>query len=73
MSKVFMRASVNAEKLQFYYSTDGSQWNTIGNTLDFGKLSDDYARGFTGAMAGLFAQDIMYENTWAYFDYLKVK
>ncbi|MGJ1318070.1 family 43 glycosylhydrolase [Sphingobacterium spiritivorum] len=73
VKKVFMRASVNAEKLQFYYSTDGSQWNTIGNTLDFGKLSDDYARGFTGAMAGLFAQDIMYENTWAYFDYLKVK
>ena len=58
-----MRVSINTDKLQFYYSADGAQWNTIGTSMDFGKLSDDYAQGFTGAMVGLFAQDIMYENT----------
>lgn len=73
IKKVFMRASVDKDQLQFYYSTDGTQWSAIGSPLSFGQLSDDYAQGFTGAMAGLFAQDIMYENTWAYFDYLKVK
>ncbi|WP_454059735.1 family 43 glycosylhydrolase [Elizabethkingia ursingii] len=73
VKRIFMRVSINADKLQFYYSADGAQWSKIGTSLDFGKLSDDYAQGFTGAMVGLFAQDIMYENTWAYFDYLKVK
>ena len=70
---VWMRATIDHGELQFYYSTDGSEWTSIGPILDFGKLSDDYTGGFTGAVAGLFAQDGVYESTWAAFDYFSNK
>lgn len=63
MNKVFMRANIRGTSLQYYYSLDNKHWRKIGAELDFGKLSDDYADGYTGAMAALFAQDLMYENS----------
>ena len=66
---VFMRLETDGYSLRFFYSLDGKQWHAVGGPLDFGKLSDDYTGGYTGAMAGLFVQDLMYENKWASFDY----
>ena len=71
--KVFMRINILKDKLQFSYSVDAQQWHGIGAALDFNKISDDYNNGYTGAMVGLFAQDIMFENRWASFDYFELK
>ncbi len=68
-----MKVEIDQGKLQFYYSLSEGTWKPIGALLDFGKLSDDYAVGFTGAVVGLYAQDMMYESTWALFDYFKVE
>ena len=69
---IYMRMSINQASVQFYYSKNGNDWTAIGPALDFGKISDDYAEGYTGAMAALFAQDLMYETNWADFDYFKI-
>lgn len=71
-TSVYMRMKIDWDKVQFFYSLDGKDWLAIGPVLDFGKLSDDYADGYTGAMAALFAQDLMYEDRWAHFDYFKM-
>jgi hypothetical protein len=38
--------------------------------LDFSRLSDEANGGFTGAMVGLAVQDLMFEDSWADFDFL---
>ena len=70
--KIYMRLNVDKDKLQFSYSLDAHQWLTVGEPLDFNKISDENTGGFTGAMVGLFAQDMMFENKWALFDYFEV-
>lgn len=69
--KIYMKMVVKQNILQFYYSLDGTQWEKAGNNCDFSKISDDYTGGFTGAMAGIFCQDLMYANQWANFDYFE--
>lgn len=71
--KVYMRVVIEGYKLQFYYSLDHKQWHQAGSDYDFSKISDDYAGGFTGAMVGLFCQDLIYSNLWAKFDYFLQK
>lgn len=68
-SRVFMRAEIDRERLQFSASPDGVTWQSIGPVLDFSKISDDYAQGFTGAMIGLCAQDLSGNRHHADFDY----
>ena len=75
--RIYLRARVDGEKLQFSASPDAKAWRNIGPVLDFSKLSDDYGGTlrFTGAMVGLCAQDL--GGTWAradfgYFDYQDV-
>lgn len=55
---LYLRASMDRDRLQFSASPDGKAWHDIGPVLDATKLSDDYAAGFTGAMIGLCAQDL---------------
>jgi len=69
---IYMKISIDGYNLQYLYSLDGIKWETIGEALDFSKISDDYAVGYTGAMVGLFASDLMYEDKWAHFHYFKV-
>lgn len=71
-TSIYMRMQIAREEVKFFYSLDGKKWQPIGPALDFGKISDDYAGGYTGAMVGLYAQDLMYENQWAHFDYFNV-
>src|SRR5262249_53222445 len=47
-------------KLRFLYCAAGSEWKDLGLEKDFTKLSDEYATpiGFTGAFAGITANDM---------------
>lgn len=75
----YLKAKVDYEELQFYYSQDGENWNKIGPVLDASKISDDNVelavngvmldQGFTGAFIGLCAQDLSGQKKPAYFDF----
>jgi xylan 1,4-beta-xylosidase len=69
--RVFLRAEVDGERLQFGGSPDGAAWENIGPVLDMSRLSDDYGSTlrFTGAMVGLCAQDLGGTHATADFDY----
>jgi xylan 1,4-beta-xylosidase len=68
---VYLRVDFSYDSLYFSYSADKEKWSRIGPVFDFTQLSDEHNKyGFTGAMVGVAAYDMMYENTWAYFDYL---
>jgi len=68
---IYLRATVDNERLQFRASPDGETWRNIGPVLDMSKLSDDYGSTlrFTGAMVGMCAQDIGGTHAVADFDY----
>lgn len=66
--RVFMRARIDCDTLRFSASPDGSAWHEVGSVLDFSKISDDYAQGFTGAMIGLCTQDLSGNHLHADFD-----
>ncbi len=68
---IFLRATVEDERLQFSASPDGKTWRSVGPELDLSRLSDDYGSTlrFTGAMVGLCAQDVGGTNVVADFDY----
>jgi xylan 1,4-beta-xylosidase len=59
---VFLRASVNRDALQFYWSADGDTWEAAGENLDHSLLCDEVGKGeganFTGAFVGMCCQDI---------------
>jgi xylan 1,4-beta-xylosidase len=69
--QVFLRAEIRRERLQFLASPDGLDWQKIGPVLDMAKLSDDYGNylHFTGAFAGLCAQDLNGTGAAADFDF----
>jgi xylan 1,4-beta-xylosidase len=72
--RCYLKASINTERLQFRYSRDGSEWHDIGPALYTGLLADEYKQklSFTGAFAGLCAQDLrgtMLHADFDYFDY----
>lgn len=78
--RVYLKAEIDDERLQFYYSQDGDNWLTIGPILDASTLSDENAelkhegffmdQGFTGAFIGLCVQDLSGRRKHADFDYL---
>lgn len=69
---VYLRATLDRDRLQFSASPDGGAWREIGPVLDATKLSDDYAAGFTGAMIGLCAQDLGGTLATADFDFFEL-
>jgi len=73
--KCFLRASIDHQHLQFSASPDGRAFKPIGPVLDASKLSDDYGAGFhfTGAFAGICAQDLSGTRASADFDYFELK
>lgn len=80
-ARVYLRLTLHDTELQFYYSLDGSDWKTIGPTLDASKISDEYAThlvdgyftdwGFTGAFIGLCAHDLSGGRKAADFNYFR--
>lgn len=73
-AKIFLRAEINYEKLQFSASPDGEDWQKIGEILDMNKLADDYANNlfFTGTFVGLCVQDLNGTGKSADFDYFEM-
>lgn len=78
--EVWLRATVQREKLNFSYSIDGDTWQEIGGTLDASIISDDYVcnkfeykAAFTGAFIGMCCQDVSGRGKWAYFDSFEYK
>jgi xylan 1,4-beta-xylosidase len=69
--RIYLRAAIDYQRLQFSASPDGKTWRAMGPFLDASKLSDDYGQGlhFTGAMVGLCAQDVGGARRAADFDY----
>ncbi|WP_274648569.1 glycoside hydrolase family 43 protein [Paenibacillus humicola] len=77
--RVYLKASLDHERLQFHYSPDGKSWTAVGPVLDASKISDEHAesvtagfrfdQGFTGAFIGVCAQDLSGRRTHADFDY----
>jgi xylan 1,4-beta-xylosidase len=74
-SRCYLKLSIRLDVVKFYYSQDGQQWKPIGPNLDFGKLADEYENklGFTGAFAGMCAQDLSGQRKYADFDYFEYK
>jgi xylan 1,4-beta-xylosidase len=74
-SRIYLRATIDHQRLQFSASPDGKLWRAIGPCLDASKLSDDYGQGlhFTGAMIGLCAQDVGGTRRAADFDYFDLR
>ncbi|WGL18313.1 glycoside hydrolase family 43 protein [Microbulbifer bruguierae] len=72
---IYLRAQVNFEKLDFLWSSDGENWQKIGQTLDYSIVSDEAGRGegasFTGAFVGMACQDISGANRPADFDFFE--
>ncbi len=73
--RVYLRAEIDYEKLNFSYSTDNKNWHGIGGALDMTVLSDETnsCGGFTGTFIGLCAQDLSGLKKIADFDYLTYK
>lgn len=70
--KIFMKATIYNDSIQFAYSSDGKLWKKYGYSFYSGQLADENNRnGFTGAVAGICAQDMEYERKYAFFDYFK--
>lgn len=69
---VYLRGEVHREKLQFFWSLDGEEWNTFGPMLDASKMSDEYPESFehfTGTFVGVTCIDTYRHQATADFDY----
>lgn len=71
--RCYLRVNVDYDRLQFYYSRDGSDWKKIGPVCDASTLSDEYCKEgqFTGAFVGLCCQDISGQRKHADFDWFE--
>ncbi|MFZ5941339.1 MAG: glycoside hydrolase family 43 protein [Bacteroidota bacterium] len=70
----FFRAEVHYDKLRFFHSSDGKNWQQIGPIYDYSTLSDEYGAGggdahFTGSFVGLCCQDLSGNRKAADFEY----
>ena len=66
--KYYLKANLDNTSLMFFYRNQGEdQWLQVGGVLDSTILSDDYAEGFTGMMAGLAVQDVSGQGGYADF------
>jgi len=72
--KVYLRAELDSDSIRFSYSSDSKTWKQYGKAFWSGQLSDENNKyGFTGAMVGICAQDMVYQDKWAGFDYFEYK
>ncbi|MGF1656694.1 MAG: glycoside hydrolase family 43 protein [Verrucomicrobiales bacterium] len=64
-----LRFQLQGVSLQFSWSPDGLDWQDLGPELDATVLSDDFAKGFTGAFAVIAAHDMTGGAKPAWFEY----
>jgi xylan 1,4-beta-xylosidase len=72
---IYLKATMNFNKIQFFYRLDAHSWQPIGPTLYSGNLADSYQRklSFTGAFVGMCAQDLRGTRLHADFDFFDYK
>ena len=74
---VYLRASVDRERLQFHWSAEGESWTTVGGVLDYSLLCDEVGKGeganFTGAFVGMCCQDIAATGRHADFQWFEYR
>ena len=63
--RVYLGFDLDAERLSFRYSPDGTSWTRIGWEMDSSILSDEHAVpcGFTGSFVALCCQDLTGQRT----------
>ncbi|MBC8081370.1 MAG: glycoside hydrolase family 43 protein [Gorillibacterium sp.] len=71
--RIYLRANVKYDQLQYSYSCNSENWIIAGPILDAGILSDEYANGwaFTGSFVGICCQDLSGRGGYADFDYFE--
>lgn len=71
--RCYLRVMIDYDKLQFYYSKSGDDWQKIGSVCDASTLSDEHCMEgqYTGAFVGLCCQDISGRRKHADFDYFE--
>jgi xylan 1,4-beta-xylosidase len=70
-----LRAHVAERAIGFWWSADGETWQPIGSIFSTGQLADEYDAkdSFTGAFAGMAAQDVAYRRKTADFAYFSLR
>ncbi len=75
---VWLRATVEFDKLRFSWSLDGERWTQHEGELDYSLISDEAGRGlskgFTGAFVGMACHDISGRRQpadFAFFEYVE--
>lgn len=64
---IVLWAEIDGAELRFYCG-QGEAQSSVGGALDMNILTDEHVfLGFTGAMAGLCCQDMLYREKWAAF------
>lgn len=71
--KVYLKAEVAHHTLNFYFSSNGSDWTKLPVNLDYTIISDEAGGGdgchFTGGFVGMACQDVSGQQVHADFDY----
>ncbi len=69
---IYLKAVMESDSIQFFYSGDGKRFEPIGPSFPSFKYSDDYADplGFTGMFVGIACHDVSGRRSPADFDYL---
>lgn len=75
VKKIWLRARIRTEELQFYFSFDGEDFVPAGPILDMKNISDEHilGNGFTGSMLGVNCCDTQGDGVAARFCYLDYK
>ncbi len=73
--EIKLRVEVSGDGTQatFYYSIEDGEWQQIGEPQTTKILTDEHARGFTGACFGMYVRDMDSLCLTADFDYFKVE
>jgi xylan 1,4-beta-xylosidase len=74
----YFKADVNYDKLRFYHSANGKEWQALGPVYDYSTLSDEFEPGgghahFTGSFVGMCCQDLSGRRKPADFDYFEYR
>jgi xylan 1,4-beta-xylosidase len=72
----YLKADVYYDKLRFFHSSHGKNWQRIGPDYDYSTLSDEFGlfggdAHFTGSFVGLCCQDLSGNRIAADFDYFE--
>ena len=73
--KVYLKLTIDHERIRFYYSGDAKQWAAVGWEQDASILSDEHTVpcAFTGNFVGMACQDLSGMRKPADFDWFEYR